>query len=420
MSYKTERLVDLFPDVFAARDRSSLLYKLLDAVGAELMDADESIKRLLKSHWINYAEGDALDGLGAIFKVERRRLPNGTPEPDEAFRLRLKSVVSLFTGGGTREAVLGAVRAALGLPFHLNQLRGVPEALRQDLENLIILEEFSPNPERFFDEITDPGDAGQLTLDLPVVSVFETRPNIEWIFTQGGGRRLEVERLDTGDGIRSLDTLVIPQGVELRLGADAQGNLTAFLGTTEVASAFTNLDGTTPARMPSVPRFASTWQFRAQSGLFDFSTFDEDDTFDLPLFRVEMTWRSSTPLTFDVIVPYFLQQAIADLKALHGYTGEIFAFEGLDYDTIQQVVDQTRAAGVRGSVQFSLTHVEQHDQQEVLNLHGDHRHTEDANQSDDLTTASGTRLVEPHEVAERLSLGGVFDVSRFDGSFGFI
>jgi hypothetical protein len=133
-----------------------------------------------------------------------------------------------------------------------------------------------------------------------------------------------------------------------------------------------------------------------------------------------MTWRSFTPLTFDVIVPYFLKQAIDNLKALLGFTGDIFVFEGLDYNTIQQVVDQTRAAGVRGTVQFSLTHVESHDQRESLRIHGDHRHTEDADQRDSLTTASGARLVEPHDVAERLALGAVFDVSRFDGSFGFV
>ncbi len=69
MSYKTDRLIDLFPDVYAARDREALLYKLLDAAGAELMAADQSIKALLKSHWVNYASGAGLDGLGAIFGV---------------------------------------------------------------------------------------------------------------------------------------------------------------------------------------------------------------------------------------------------------------------------------------------------------------------------------------------------------------
>jgi hypothetical protein len=418
MSYKTERLIDLFPDVFAVRDTGSLLYKLLDAIGAELVNADESIKQLLKSHWIDYAEGASLDGLGAIFRVERRRLPDGTPEPDEAFRQRLRSVVSLFTGGGTREAVLGAVRSALGLPFNLNQLR-VPDALRRDLERLIILEEFSPNPERFFDEITDPGSAGELIVEIPVVSVFETRPNIQWTFTQGGGRRLTLERLDSGDGIRSLDPLVVPEGATLRLSATDDGSLNAFLGITDVRGQFTNLDGSTPAVMPVMPEHANSWRFTAQSGLFDISIFDQADTFDPPLFSVEMTWRSFAPLTFDVIVPYFLRRAIENLKSLHGYTGEIFAFEGLDYSTIQQVVDQSRAAGVQGTVQFSLTAVEVHNQREVLRLDGVHRHQEDANQRDALTTASGARLVEAHDVDARLSLGGIFNVSSFDQSFGF-
>src|SRR5215218_6552847 len=98
MSYKTERLTDLFPDAFAAGDRESLLYKLLDAVGAEFMDADEALKRLLKSHWVDYAEGAGLDGLAATFGVTRRRLRGGDLESDDAFRQRLKSIVPLFAG----------------------------------------------------------------------------------------------------------------------------------------------------------------------------------------------------------------------------------------------------------------------------------------------------------------------------------
>ncbi len=71
MSYKTDRLTDLFPEAYAVGDRESLLYKLLDAVGAEFMAADEAIKRLLKSHWVDYAEGAGLDGLAATFGVTR-------------------------------------------------------------------------------------------------------------------------------------------------------------------------------------------------------------------------------------------------------------------------------------------------------------------------------------------------------------
>ena len=138
MSYKTDRLTDLFPDAYAARDGESLLYKLLDAVGAEFMGADEAIKRLLKSHWVDYAEGAALDGLAATFGVSRRRLRDGDLEDDDGFRQRLKSIVPLFAGGGTRRAVIGAVRSALGLPFDLNQLNLASgfAALQRAIEDL--------------------------------------------------------------------------------------------------------------------------------------------------------------------------------------------------------------------------------------------------------------------------------------------
>jgi phage-related baseplate assembly protein len=141
MSYKTDELTNVLPDAYAVDDAESLIYKLLDAFGAELMTADEKVKRLLKSHWVNYAEGPALDGLAAVFGVRRRLLYDGvTPESDDAFRTRLKAVVPTFAGGGTREAVLGAVRSAFGLPFDLRDLN-LPEkydALRTDIESLIV------------------------------------------------------------------------------------------------------------------------------------------------------------------------------------------------------------------------------------------------------------------------------------------
>ncbi|MDP9409659.1 MAG: hypothetical protein M3P70_04010, partial [Actinomycetota bacterium] len=92
MSYKTKALLDALPDAYAIDDAESLLYKLLDAFGAELMVADEKVKRLLKSHWVNYADGPALDGLAAVYGVRRRTLRDGlTRESDDAFRTRLKA-----------------------------------------------------------------------------------------------------------------------------------------------------------------------------------------------------------------------------------------------------------------------------------------------------------------------------------------
>jgi hypothetical protein len=421
MSYKTDRLVDLFPAVYAVRDRTSLLYRLLDAAGAEFMAADGAIKALLKSHWVDYANGPALDGLGAIFGVERRRLLDGSLEPDNAFRLRLKSIVPLFTGGGTRRAILGAVRSALGLPFDLAQLNLPPQfsALRQDLENLVRLEEFSPQNQRLVVEISDPSQAGSLILDAPIPSVYAESPLIEWTFTHGSGRRLHLERLGSGLGAQSIDDLIFPEGETLRLSRRTDGSLAAFLGTNDVSSMFQGLGGN-PAVMPELPPQGSQWLFTAESGLFDFGIFDQFDTFDRPLFRVEMTWISHQPLTFDVYVPYFLKSEVDRLVQVHNYPGAIFAYEGLDQEVIQAVIDLARAAGVRGSVQFSISFSEDHAQQETFQMDVNHSIQEEANQDEALQVDSQATLSEQHDLAERFVVGGVYDFSSFDGVFGFV
>lgn len=432
MSYKTDRLTDLFPDAYGARDRESLLYKLLDAVGAEFLDADEAIKRLLKSHWVEYAEGAALDGLAATFGVTRRRLRAGALESDAAFRLRLKSIVPLFVGGGTRRAVIGAVRSALGLPFDLDQLNLPPgfELLRRDIENLITLEEFSPKGERILgrevaEGVFDGQAVSEITVAIDVPTVREERPVIRWQFTQGGARELSLAVAPDAPGapvrgVRSKAGLVVPPGATLALTAVENGRLSVALGATELAGEFTNLDGSAPAILPEVPVGRSRWSFRAASGLFDASLFDDVNTFDLPVFEVEVSWLRYVPLTFDVHVPYFLQQAVAELAAFHRYPGSLFVFEGLPVEALADVVNQTRAAGVRGSVQFSLNFLDVHEQGERFVAAGQHTVSENATAFESLTATSVNDTDERHDVAEILVIGGVWDVSTFDQGHGWL
>ena len=436
MSYKTDRLTDLFPQAYAAGDRESLLYKLLDAVGAEFMAADEAIKRLLKSHWVDYAEGAGLDGLAATFGVTRRRLRSGDLESDDAFRQRLKSIVPLFAGGGTRRAVIGAVRSALGLPFDLDQLNLGPDytALRSDIENLIRLEEFSPKGERILGSdvaeiLVDGRPASEVAIDINLPSVGAQRPAIRWQFTQGGARELAlvVTPLAPGgaapltvQGVKSVEALVIPAGETLVLTAVENGRLSAAIGFTELAASFTNLDGSTPAVLPQVPEGGSRWSFRAQSGLYDISLFDDVNTFDLPLFAIELSWQRYEPLTFDVHVPYFLKEAVAGLAAFYKYPGSLFVFEGLPVEALVDVVDQTRAAGVRGSVQFSLNFLDVHNQFERFTVDGQHSIVERLDVADALTATSVNDNAEDQDMRETLVIGAVWDISPLDQGHGFV
>lgn len=430
MSYKTERLTKLFPEAYAAGDRESLLYKLLDAVGAEFMAADESLKRLLKSHWVDYAEGPALDGLAATFGVNRRQVRGGDFESDDAFRRRLKSIVPLFAGGGTRRAVIGAVRAALGLPFDLEQLNLGPNyaALRRDIENLIRVEEFSPKGERILagdvvEVMVDGQPTSEVLLDINLPSVGSRRPAIRWMFTQGGARTLSLVVTPLGggaaQGIKSVESLIIPAGETITLTAVDNGRLSAAIGFTELAGSFTNLDGSTPALLPQVAQGGSQWRFRAQSGLFDISLFDEINTFDLPLFGVEMSWQRYEPLTFDVHVPYFLQEAVAALAAFYSFPGSLFVFEGLPVEALVEVVDQTRAAGVRGSVQFSLNFLDVHNQDEQFTLAGQHSMIDTMDVRESLTATSVNDDREDQDMQETFVIGAVWDIGGFDLGHGF-
>jgi hypothetical protein len=426
MSYKTDELTNVLPDAYAVDDAESLIYKLLDAFGAELMTADDKVKRLLKSHWVNYAEGPALDGLAAVFGVRRRLLYDGvTPESDDAFRTRLKAVVPTFAGGGTREAVLGAVRSAFGLPFDLRDLN-LPEkydALRTDIESLIVLEEFSPTEERLVDDhFVEKDDANELMLVVDISTVREVRPRIRWTFRGSDGRqRMSVELVGTGAGVKTVrEGLVVPANELVTLSADDGGTLSARLAGEDVSRFFVNLDDSAPAIMPEVPRTRSEWRFRAQSGLLDTSKFDSEEMYDLPEFAVEMSWWRYEPLTFDVRVPYFLDRSVKDLAQQHGYEGVVFEFQELPPERIQEVVDQTRAAGVRGHVHFSLNESENHDQyEESTVIEGLHSASEDAAAADSLSVGSFNREAEVQDIREVFVIGGVWDVSTFDGGYGF-
>lgn len=420
MSFKTERLVKLFPDAYGARDRETLLYKLLDTQGAAFLEADQAVKKLLKSHWVDYAAGPGLDGLGAVFGVSRRRHDDGTPEDDEAFRKRLKSTVPLFKGGGTRSAVLGAVRSALGLPYDLDAAR-LPAGLKQDLEGLIRLNEFTPELQRVVGTTPEGvADRQRLILVTEIPSVLEESPRIDWTMTNASGRRLSVTQLDSVAGFRSKDSFVLAQGQTLSLFGEPDGSLSARVGVLDVTSEFTDLDGVSPPRMPPIPLTRAEWEFAAQSGLWDLSIFDETEGFDIPLFRVEMSWYRRTPLTFEVVVPYFLREAVERLKQLHGYTGDLFVFEGLPLEVLQQVVNQTKAAGVLGTIHLSLNFSEDHEAPERFALQGNHRVVEDAGASEALRIGSVSRFSESHDVVEGFVVGGVWDISTFDGDHGFV
>ena len=440
MSFKTDRLAALFPDVYAARERDSLLHQVLDALAAELVNSDAAVKDLLKSHWIDYAGAGGLDGLGALLGVVRRRLPDGTPEGDETFRPLLKSTVLSFIGGGTVEAIKGAVRAALGLPYDLElfakQIAGPGGAVNRGLADLVAgldrlvkIEEFSPKTEVVLGSALPTAVGSTTTLDVNFATVEPVVPRIEWTFTQGGGRHLSLVRQDSGAGIASRDEFVVPEGSTLLLAGEGATGFSASIGTTDVSSWFADLTGAAPPALPEVPAGGSRWVFSAaRAGEFGFAAYDGGDTFDAAAFTVRMAWVRYQPLTFDVVVPYFVEAAVKRILAGTGYENRFRVFKGLSLDAIQKVVDDKRAAGVRGMVQYSLslpgessekTPWEEHAVVERFSATAEHRHAETHDTFEDLLVGALSSALETHDASEHFAIGGVFDVAVSDGSFGF-
>jgi hypothetical protein len=439
MSFKTDRLVALFPDAFAAREGGSLLHGVLDALGAELVRGDAAIKDLLKSHWIDYARGGGLDGLGALLGVARRLLPDGTPEGDDTFRPLVKSTVSSFIGGGTVEAMKGAVRAALGLPYDLALFRqqlaargggsASTAALIDGLAGLVKVVEFAPKLELMLGSALPTAAGSTLVMDLDFSTIEPMPPRIEWTFTQGGGRRLSLLLQDTGAGVVADAAFEVPQGKTLVLAGGSAADFTASIDSTDVSLRFKASDGVSPPALPRVPSGASKWVFSAARGAaFDASAFDRNQTFDAAAFSVRMQWLRLQPLVFDVVVPYFVDAAVQRLLAGTGFEKRFKIFQGLSLDAMQKIVDRNRAAGVRGMVQYAIslpaesaerTPWDDQDATETFSGALAHAQVETQDAAESLAVGALDSETEGHDAVEFFAIGGVFDVAVFDGAFAF-
>ncbi len=97
-------------------------------------------------------------------------------------------------------------------------------------------------------------------------------------------------------------------------------------------------------------------------------------------------------------------------------------YQGLPLDKVQGVIDQTKAAGVEGHIQFSLRFAEdQSPGDPSFRIAGT---LSDAERHDAIETfllANVQALVERQDQGEQLSIWmpGQFDLSAFDKSYGF-
>jgi hypothetical protein len=196
-----------------------------------------------------------------------------------------------------------------------------------------------------------------------------------------------------------------------------------------VTTSFTDIDGTSSPQLPQVPQGDSRWIFSAtRAAEFDRSTYDQAEAFDAAGFSVRMAWVRFQPLTFDVVIPYFVETAIQRMLTSTGYETRFKIFKGLSLDAIQKVVDRSRAAGVRGMVQYSLSLPRESTENKPWDDHAAAEifsgmlrdlHTETLDAVESLLVGALASALEANDTYEHFAIGGVFNVAVFDGSFGF-
>jgi hypothetical protein len=111
-----------------------------------------------------------------------------------------------------------------------------------------------------------------------------------------------------------------------------------------------------------------------------------------------------------------------------GFEKRFKLFKGLSLDAMQKVVDNSRAAGVRGMVQYAIALPaesiegrpwENQDAFEHFSGVVQHSTTEMHNVTEAVASGALDSESERHDALEHFAIGGVYNVSVFDGAFGF-
>ena len=132
MPTKTDRILSYLPHTFRALPPPTALYSVVDALGNELLHAENSLAAVMLAHWVDHADkgADLIEDLACIAALYGLS-PRGNPEPAsgqmtcpswisdetvEEFRQRLKRHVRTFIEGTTTvQGVLRVTAEALGL-----------------------------------------------------------------------------------------------------------------------------------------------------------------------------------------------------------------------------------------------------------------------------------------------------------------
>ena len=313
---KSEKIAGKLPHFYKSWDKNSLIFKFIAAAGTQLSEAEKDLFKILESHWVDTAKQDDLDMVGKIFNLKRN-----PGETDFDYRVRIKSSIQEFKGGGTINAIETALRAALSLP---------------DDYKIEIVE----NPEKKINyrQKAKAGDESgtwkvksesvsdsKLTITIAVESSHdENKTKI---------KNPELKNLETGESISFSGS--ISEGEKLIIKGGA-GTLDGI----DVTNKLSIINKNKNSDELMLPRRDSAWEYtetlKSSIGRFDFAKFDES-VFEVgvPTADIEFLWTADMQSTFEVLLPE-----------------SILEKQGVSKEHVRGIVDRIKAAGVEGTVKF--------------------------------------------------------------------
>ncbi len=298
----TEKIIKRLPEFYRARERDSLFYTIVNAFAKSIMEQQKDLFSVMKSHWVDTAYGLDLDLLGSLLRLKRK-----SNEKDADFRIRIKSTVANFKGGGTVEAV--KTQLALYLAIAKDQ---------------IVLIENPPVP-MTVEKTVRSGDAWQMS------SVSVNHEQIMVVLAIGEGEAREPTLTDSDNNfsikyngtIKSGETLIIKDGKAELDGVDVSSNVSF-----------------NPIAKPMVSRKDSRWIYRERLsdtlGRFNQAKFNEHVFYKpIPPTTIRFEWTAHMLAAFEVKVPL-----------------SVLERDNISKQEVVELVNAIKAAGVKAFVTF--------------------------------------------------------------------
>lgn len=405
---KIDKIVELLPKIYCTWDKESLLYYFIEVIAKKLDQVDIDLFQVMKSHWIDYAEGEDLDRLGAIYNLTRRKITAETLEDDTSYRTRIKNFLPQFIGGGTPKAILTTAISALGLSQQLPE--DIPQEMKEKISKLYPkLYEFSPSlkkSEALFKKMSDGNHHATLTIENE--SILQEVPTI---IIEAINVEVNILQVVRDESVSFTFSEKLPIGKRLVIGPEGIATIDGM----EVSK---NI------QVISLPKGKSIWTFTIFTrSKFNKAYFDEA-TFYFPDLqaKVSLEWTERTPLTFEVDIPWNLEEMIEEIinrypeKEKEEYKKLIISHQAVPRDQIARLIQDVKAAGVEGGVRYYLISLESHPATDRFKIATSHHLKESHIVKEDFFIEALNRLDEKHLMDDRFFISGVFDATRFDYS----